>query len=180
MRQTRSLFSIVEQLILAGAIVFLPACLGAQAAAGKPAEAPKAASQPVLRVSPACAAAEFRQFDYWVGDWDVTSTNDGIARGTSHISREMNGCVIWENWTSVGGPFFGKSYNTYNPNLQRWEQYWVDNGAGVAFFTGHLVDGTMDYMTEDIPQPKGGVMRRHLQFFNISPDQVRQFCQHST
>ena len=127
-----------------------------------------------------CDDAEFKQFDFWIGDWDVTSTGDTIQRGTSHIAREMGGCVIWENWSSAGSPYFGKSYNTYNVNLHRWEQYWVDNSAGAIFFYGNLKDGIMDYWTDDVPQPNGQKLRRHLQFFNLSPDTVRQFSQGST
>lgn len=132
-------------------------------------------------VAPCEDTAENRQFDFWVGDWDVVSALGGPQQGTSHISREMNGCVIWENWTSLGNSgYFGKSYNTWNPNLKRWEQYWVDNSAGVTFFYGNLKDGTMDYWTDDIPQPNGTKLRHHLQFFNLSPDKVRQFSQGST
>jgi hypothetical protein len=140
-----------------------------------------AVAEEQAQASPApCEAVEFRQFDFWLGDWDVTSTSNGIPRGTSHISREMGGCVIWENWTSRGSGYFGKSYNTYNVNLHQWEQYWVDNGAGVIFFHGGLKDRVMDYWTDDVPQPDGTTLRRHLQFFNQTPDQVRQFSQGST
>jgi tetratricopeptide (TPR) repeat protein len=127
-----------------------------------------------------CEDAEFRQFDFWIGDWDVTSTADGVSRGSSHIAKEMGGCVIWENWTSAGSSYFGKSYNTYNLNLHRWEQYWVDNSAGTIFFYGNLKDGVMDYWTDDVAQPNGQKLRRHLQFFNLGPGKVRQFSQGST
>lgn len=127
-----------------------------------------------------CDDPEFGQFDFWLGDWDVTSTGGGVARGTSHIAKEMGGCVVWENWTSAGSPYFGKSYNTYNANLKRWEQYWVDNFAGTMFFHGNLKDGVMDYWTDDIPQPDGKMLRRHLQFFNLGQGKVRQFSQGST
>jgi tetratricopeptide (TPR) repeat protein len=127
-----------------------------------------------------CGDAEFKQFDFWVGDWDVASAADGVQRGSSHISKEMNGCVVWENWTSAGSPYFGKSYNTWNPNLKRWEQYWVDTGAGVMFFHGNLKDNVMDYWTDDVPQANGGTLLRHLQFFNLGADKVRQFSQGST
>jgi len=127
-----------------------------------------------------CEDAEFRQFDFWIGDWDVASTADGVSRGSSHIASEMGGCVIWENWTSTGSSYFGKSYNTYNLNLHRWEQYWVDNSAGTIFFYGNLKDGVMDYWTDDVPQSNGQKLRRHLQFFNLGPGKVRQFSQGST
>lgn len=133
----------------------------------------KPASQP-------CEGPEFKQFDFWVGDWEVASAAKGIHRGSSHVAKEMGGCVIWENWTSDGSPYFGESYNTYNVNLQRWEQYWVDNSAGVMFFHGGLKDGVMDYWTDDVPQKSGGSLLRHLQFFHLGPDKVRQFSQGST
>jgi hypothetical protein len=127
-----------------------------------------------------CDDPSFHQFDFWLGDWDVIAAVGGPVQGTSHISKEMGGCVVWENWTSAGSPYFGKSYNTYNVNLQRWEQYWVDTSAGVMFFHGNVKDGAMDYWTDDVPQPNGDKLRRHLQFFNLSPDKVRQLSQGST
>jgi tetratricopeptide (TPR) repeat protein len=127
-----------------------------------------------------CEDSTFRQFDFWLGDWDVASSVGGPQQGTSHISKEIGGCVIWENWTSASSRYFGKSYNTYNVNLQRWEQYWVDNSAGVIFYYGDLKDGVMDYWTDDVPQTNGGKLRRHLQFFSLSPEKVRQLSQGST
>ena len=126
-----------------------------------------------------CEDEEFKQFDFWLGDWNVASTADGTHRGSSHISKEMGGCVVWENWASAGSPYFGKSYNTWNPNLKRWEQYWVDTSAGVMFFHGELKDNIMDYWTDDVPQATGGTLLRHLQFFHLGPDKVRQFSQGS-
>jgi hypothetical protein len=127
-----------------------------------------------------CDDAEFKQFDFWLGDWDVTNAADGARAGSSEISKEMNGCVIWENWTTAGGPYFGKSYNTWDMNLKRWEQYWVDSSAGVIFFHGGLKGNIMDYWTDDVPQSTGGTLLRHLQFFNLGPDKVRQFSQGSS
>jgi uncharacterized phage-like protein YoqJ len=75
--------------------------------------------------------------------------------------------------------YAGKSYNVYDVNLKRWEQFWVDNSAGMVFFYGNLKDGVMDYWTDDVPQPDGKTLKRHLQFFNLSPDTVRQFSQNS-
>jgi len=166
MPRMRSVFSFFGVVAMATAFFVLPICVHEASAQTQPKKAP-------------CSAPEFSQFDFWVGDWDVTGALKGVPAGTSHISKEMGGCVIWENWTSKGSGYFGKSYNTYNVNLHRWEQYWVDNGAGAMFFHGQLKDGVMDYWTDDIPQPDGRKMRRHLQFFNLSPDRVRQFSQQS-
>ena len=124
--------------------------------------------------------ADNRQFDFWIGDWRVSRTSGGPQVGTSHIEKAIGGCVIWENWTSLGSSYFGKSYNAFNQNLKRWEQFWVDNQGGMIHFFGGLKDGTMDFYTDDVPQPDGSKLRRHLQFLNLGPDKVRQFSQGST
>ncbi len=38
----------------------------------------------------------------------------------------------------------------------------------------------MDFYTDEIPQPDGTRLKRHLQFFNLGSDKVRQFSQSST
>jgi tetratricopeptide (TPR) repeat protein len=124
---------------------------------------------------------ENRQFDFWVGDWDVSTTQAGSPAGISHIERAIGNCVIWENWTSLGNTgYSGKSYNIYNADFKRWEQFWVDNLGGVIHFYGGLKDGVMDFFTEDVPQSDGTKLKRHLQFFSIGPDRVRQFSQGSS
>ena len=123
---------------------------------------------------------ENRQFDFWVGEWNVVSTADAVPRGSSHIDHELGNCVIWENWTSLGSGYAGKSYNVYNANLKRWEQFWVDNIGGTIHFHGGLKNGVMDFWTDEVPQPDGTKLLRHLQFFSLAPDKVRQLSQGST
>jgi hypothetical protein len=128
--------------------------------------------------SPCIDTAENRQFDFWIGEWDVVSTNGGAVAGSSKIELILGSCVIQENWTGGLG-HAGKSYNTFNPNLKRWEQFWVDDTAGMTHFYGNLKDGVMDYWTDEIPQPDGTKLKRHLQFIPQGADQVRQFSQGS-
>ena len=128
-----------------------------------------------------CAYQEAnRQFDFWVGSWNVVTTDGNLPAGKSRIERILGDCVILENWQSDGNPYAGKSYNAYNPALKRWEQYWVDNSGGTIFFYGGLKDGVMDYWTNEVPQPGGPPLKRHLQFFRQGADQVRQLGQGST
>ncbi len=47
--------------------------------------------------TPACAGSEFRQFDFWLGDWDtydMTDTSKAVA-GT-RVTRILGGCVLRE------------------------------------------------------------------------------------
>ena len=130
---------------------------------------------------PCAYAAENRQFDFWLGEWDVVTTTGNQPAGKSRIALILGACVIEENWTSSGNVGYeGKSYNTYNSSLKRWEQFWADNAAGMIHFYGNLKGHMMDYWTEEMPQPDGTKLKRHLQFIPLGPDKVRQFSQGST
>ncbi len=127
-----------------------------------------------------------RQFDFWLGEWNVVqadSAQSGVSRpaGSSKIELILDDCVIQENWKSLGNiGYEGKSYNVYNPDLQRWEQFWNDNAGGMIHFYGNLKDGVMDYWTDEIPQKDGTRLKRHLQFIPLNANTVRQFSQGST
>ncbi len=131
-------------------------------------------------LKPCASTPENRQFDFWLGEWNVETTQGGVPAGQSKIELILGDCVIQENWQSDGNPYSGKSYNIYNTALKRWEQFWVDNSAGNIFFYGGLKDGVMDYWTDEIPQPGGPALKRHLQFIKVGPDKVRQYSQGST
>jgi hypothetical protein len=84
--------------------------------------------------------------------------------------------VVLENWTGGRGNS-GKSFNIYDANTKKWEPYWVDSNGGRIFFSGHLNGTTMDYFADT--DEDGKKATRHLQFFNVGPDQVRRFSQRS-
>ena len=140
---------------------------------------PKILEQAKRNLAPCQFTPENRQFDFWLGEWNVETTQGAVPAGQSRIESILGGCVVLENWQSNGNPYSGKSYNTYNAALKRWEQYWVDNVGGNIFFHGGLKDGVMDYWTDDVPQPDGSSLRRHLQFTPLAPNKVRQFSQGS-
>jgi tetratricopeptide (TPR) repeat protein len=135
----------------------------------------------VTRNQKPCAyAAENRQFDFWLGEWSVVTSQGETPAGDSRIELILGDCVVQENWTSAGNiGYSGKSYNIYNTSLRRWEQYWVDNTGGNIFFYGGLKDGIMDYWTDELPQPDGKKLKRHLQLIKLGPDKVRQFSKGS-
>jgi len=62
---------------------------------------------------PPCAAPEYRQFDFWIGDWNVYGP-DGSLAGTNDVTRELDGCVLQEHWVAAGPPpQRGSSFNTW-------------------------------------------------------------------
>ncbi len=141
----------------------------------------KAVEQAKRNARPCAFVKENRQLDFWLGEWDVSTTQGGVPAGTSKIELILEDCVVLENWKSQSSPYSGKSFNIYDAALKRWEQYWVDNVGGNIFFHGELSkDGVMDYWTDDIPQNSGPALRRHLQFIPMGTDKVRQFSRGST
>jgi len=119
-----------------------------------------------------------REFDFWIGDWNVTSNlNGGAQAGKSHVERILGQCVIFENWTGRFGS--GKSLNAWNPDLECWQQTWMDDAGHVTNYGhGRLVDGAMQFLAED-KNPAGKWVRRRLTFYPLGPDEVRQLGERS-
>lgn len=122
-------------------------------------------------------SATARQFDFWVGDWDV-KTQQGQVAGTNDVLLLENGCLIQENWTgSMGGT--GKSFNFYDNAAKKWRQIWVDNGGNSTLFTGEVVNGEMVYLADRVGKDGKPVLVR-LTFTPLSKDKVRQHGENSS
>lgn len=118
---------------------------------------------------------EYRQFDFWVGEWNVIAPN-GQQVGTNSVKLLEDGCIIEENWTSAGGGT-GKSFNFYNPTTRLWHQSYMDNSAGNWMMDGEYKDGALQYKGA-IYSP-GTKVLVHMTFFNLGPDKVRQWAETS-
>ncbi len=101
-----------------------------------------AAEAPATPPTPPCEAEVHRQFDFWIGEWDVFPNAGGDQVATSRIERASNGCAIRETWMPLGGGG-GSSLSTYDPQTSTWHQLWVGGQPGRVFFEGGLVDGAM-------------------------------------
>ena len=47
-----------------------------------------------------CSKPEYRQFDFWIGEWEAYGVN-GQKAGDSKISLILDSCIILEEWTSA-------------------------------------------------------------------------------
>ena len=107
--------------------------LPAAAAGSQPPEGGSSAP-PTPAATTACTAAQHRQFDFWLGQWEVTNPAGKLA-GRSRIEAILGGCVLLENWDSPGG-VSGKSFNIFNADTGHWEQFWVDNSGSRLHLSG--------------------------------------------
>lgn len=122
--------------------------------------------------NPCRDAAESRQFDFWIGEWDVT-TAQGQPAGRSSIQLILGSCVIFENWTSLGVGYAGTSLNIFNVPRKKWQQYWVDSTGAVTFFEGGW-EGTYLQLTGENAPRTGPLALNRMTFTPLGPDKVRQ------
>jgi tetratricopeptide (TPR) repeat protein len=121
-------------------------------------------------------APEYKQFDFWVGEWNV-ETPQGQPAGKNLIQRVEEGCIIMENWTGAQGGS-GKSINFYNASTGKWRQTWVDSRGGVTEYQGEYKDGAMRFDGDPLTQNGQKTLRR-LTLSTLGPDRVRQLFEQS-
>jgi hypothetical protein len=121
-----------------------------------------------------CESLEARQFDFWLGEWDLTwpaeQTGGGageIGRATNSISQMFGDCVIEENFAFADDSFLGHSVSVYDARAGMWRQTWVDNQGGYLMFVGSYDGETMELRT---PEVEGAVQR--MVFSNIADDSL--------
>ena len=130
--------------------------------------------QVYTNANPCMANAHAREFDFWIGEWDVYAAGTKQVVGHSLIQLIAGGCALLENWDSPGSN--GKSINFIDPVSNKWKQSWAGNYAnGIQeFVNGEYKDGAMRFSFET-KDAKGNKLMGRFDFFNEAPGQVRQF-----
>jgi hypothetical protein len=92
---------------------------------------------PSLRAAPAaCTAPEYRQFDFWIGDWDTFEIDDAkkvVAR--NRVDLILDGCVLREVYEGDNG-LVGQSFTIYDASRKVWHQTWVTNHGQLLTLEG--------------------------------------------
>ena len=98
-----------------------------------------------------CQSPEFRQFDFWIGDWNVESpaSPGGVSR--NQITSINEGCTIRESYTTPIG-YEGTSLNFYDAARKVWHQTWIDNQGGALYLEGGLQGKAMVLSTTTDPR----------------------------
>lgn len=124
---------------------------------------------------PACTDSTARQFDFWVGEWNVTVGPN--QAGTNSVTLEEGGCLIHEHWVgSRGGT--GQSFNFVDKSNGQWTQVWVDNQGGNLRLAGKFAGNQMQ-LTGSAPGPDGKLMQQRLTFTRNPDGSVRQLWESS-
>lgn len=118
-----------------------------------------------------CSADSYRQFDFWIGHWDVTQ-NDQPA-GSNHIEAIDNGCALSENWVSANAGFTGHGLNSYDRTSGRWHQTWVDSGGTLLQLSGGLENGAM-VLSGDTVSAEGRTVTNRITWTPRDDGTVRQ------
>ncbi len=124
-----------------------------------------------------CSTPEFRQFDFWLGEWIVEGPN-GNKAGENKITLQENGCLLREEWTSAQGGT-GQSMNYYDPAEKKWNQLWVSAGGSIGYFKGGLEEGAMVLKGRWV-NPDGSGYLLNGTWNPLEDGRVRQHFQQST
>lgn len=132
---------------------------------------------------PCRAMPEAKQFDFWIGHWDVTpwalaTPQPGQQIGTNDVEPILEHCVLLENWRAAGGGE-GKSFNYFDTNLRRWRQVWMADSGGPLDYVGEYREGAMRFTGWNLG-PQGQRVEQRLTFFSIARDTVRQLFEASS
>lgn len=128
-----------------------------------------------LAVNPCKATPSFREFDFWIGEWDAKNVQ-GVTVGSSSIQLILGQCIIFENWSTPVSS--GKSFNIFNSTDKKWHQTWVDDKGTFTHYVGGLVDGKMVLDSEQMANGKKGIGR--MTFSKLPNGDVRQHGENST
>jgi hypothetical protein len=119
--------------------------------------------------APACSAPEYRQFDFWLGDWDVFDAGAAKPSMRIRVEKILDGCALRESYRDDSGKT-GESDNIWDASRKVWHQTWVTNRGQLLMLEGTLENGVMTLRaTETTPagpvlwrgvwMPRGGEVR---------------------
>ncbi len=178
-------FRITAIILLAG-LVAMPAAAQKKAAPKKKATtSPSPAPTRSLTVTPspvpmsaACNAPQYRQFDFWLGEWDLVGA-DGKRSAEDKVVQVLGGCALQENGNSVEG-VQRMSVSAYDPATRHWHQTLMDDGGAVLHLEGEFADGKMILVGQRPSQKEKGATITHRIVWTPMPDhRVRRLWEFS-
>ena len=112
--------------------------------------------------------AEARQFDFWIGHWDLTWPG---GKGSNRISFALDSVVILEEFSGQESiALRGMSLSVYDMRAGAWKQTWVDNQGGYLDFVGGFNGQSMILQRSAVLDGQHALQR--MIWFNITRDSL--------
>jgi len=147
-----------------------------------------ALAAPPARAAAPCSSAHAREFDFWLGDWEIRQKilrADGswleLPARTS-VSSTLDGCALIEHWRGEVQFFWegmekperieGLSVRSWDAGKQRWSIHWMDTRSPQFGepYVGSFRAGRGEFFREF---ESGGEKRvGRISFSDIGPDSV--------
>lgn len=91
-----------------------------------------------------CMSAEYRQFDFWIGEWDTFEAEQPNSHSIAKakVAPIAGGCALHERYEQSDG-LVGESILSFDPVRQQWQQTWVTNRGSNMVLWGGAVDGAI-------------------------------------
>jgi hypothetical protein len=151
--------------------------------------ASNARAQAAAEASEPCGDPAQRQFDFWVGDWDVRQEfpqPDGTvirlpARST--VTREVQGCALLERWRgrvqyfwegmTAPDSLYAISVRAWDEVDGVWRIHWLDTRAPRRWVDGGSTGGFENGVGVFLSPPnEQGFSNNRIRFFDIGQDTV--------
>jgi len=136
---------------------------------------PAAQAQQTSLPSSSCSEPQQKQFDFWVGDWDLTWPAEGqmkAGHGANSINRTLDRCVVEEHFSGGDSVSLrGMSVSTYDARSGKWKQTWVDNEGNYLDFVGEFKDGQM-VLAREATRPDGAKIQQRMVWKNINAKEL--------
>ena len=114
-----------------------------------------------------CTHTETSQFDFWLGEWDLTwpaeqtgGRTGETAFGTNRIGRLFGRCAVEENFATEDASFLGRSLSVYDSGSGMWRQTWVDNTGTYLLVSGSYDGEVMELRTAVVERDGESIMQR--------------------
>lgn len=127
-----------------------------------------------VRAQQACDSEAFRQFDFWLGTWQVKTEQGGVV-GSNRIAKAHNDCVVTEYYRATSG-FSGQSVNLYHAPTNQWHQTWVDSSGTLLQLWGGL-DGNAMKLEGKTSDSQGKTAIHRITWTPLAGGDVRQHWQ---
>ena len=120
-----------------------------------------------------CSAIEYRQLDFWIGDWDTFETEDLNGRSIARalITPLVDGCALHERYEQSDG-LVGDSILSFDPVRRQWQQTWITNRGSNMVLWGERRDAAL-VLEGEVHLRDGATVRQRITW-RTEGDAVRE------